>query len=163
MEQTQAELEFCPCLNFVSSYLIKWKSDQNSSWLYQYLGKNLNSVDSALAQIHNCGHTNLKVKQRQQICQTSKWRPKWLWVLYWEKPLPSKITERPLCTISVPKKSVVSTGPIRPFSLELFAKKMSFTQQMMDQFNKSRNLAIITQLPNLIVRCTAYSVQGNFI
>ena len=43
-------------------------------------------------------------------------------------------------------KSVVSTGPIRPFSLGLFAKKMSFTQQMMDQFNKSRNLAIITKL-----------------
>ena len=105
MEQTQLELYFCPCLNFVSSYIIKRKSHQNSSWLYQYLGKNLNSVESALAQIHNCGHTNLKVKQRQRICQTSKWRPKWLWVLYWEKPLPSKITARPLCTISVPKKS----------------------------------------------------------
>ena len=114
MKQTKQELDLCPCLDFVSSNLIKHKSYQNSSWLYQYLGKNLNPVECALAQNHNCEHTNLKVKQRQRICQTSKWRPKWLWVLYWEKPLPSKITARPLCTISE-VKFVVSTGPIRPF------------------------------------------------
>ena len=45
------------------------------------------------------------ITQRQRICQTSKWRPKWLWVLFWEKHPPSKITERLLSTISVPKKS----------------------------------------------------------